>query len=369
MAKPTQRKAPVPQRASLRERAADVEASAARVLKRASKTHVTAAPTDPASAAELRDRWRAAVDAVSQRGLTDEVAERLGSNASAAEQAIIDAPVHSIGDLAYKVEVLRTSFEVNSLDSGLPYATVRAICDGIDALAATEPAEQVDPILTAIAAHRTAFTAANSQPTEELSALTCQHADQAYKALAAITPTTTAGLCVLAAHLRQYLHDSGIKIGNTFQEEALTILLDTADRFAKWQDGPVALEAEGENAWAMAHAYAVDLSKLDIQALSNLWDAYTSVRDQWQAVSELAYCINHRQAGSHRHTPAGALADAEGERTAFIRDRIADEIRLRKPQADWERDIALSLRIKDELLCEGAIRNRDLLLEAVKAWG
>lgn len=47
-----------------------------------------------------------------------------------------------------------------------------------------------------------------------------------------------------------------------------------------------------------------------------------------------------------------------------IRDRIADEMRLRKPQADEQRDTALSLRIKDELLCEGVIRDPNLLLEA-----
>ncbi|WP_267428414.1 hypothetical protein [Methylobacterium sp. GC_Met_2] len=369
MAKPTQRKVQSPQRASLRERAADVEASAARVLKRSTKGQEASPPTASARAAELRDNWLAAVEAVNQRGLTDETADRLGTIASAAEQAVIDAPARSIGDLACKVEVLRTSFEVNSLDSGLPYAAVRAICDGIDALAAAEASEQADPILPAIAAHRTAFTAANSQLTDELSELACQHADQAYGALAATTPTTTAGLCALAAHLRDFLRDSRINIGNTFQEEALTILLDTADRFARQQGSPVALKAGGETGWAMTQAYAVDLSKLDILALSNLWDAYTSVRDQWQAISEFAYCIDHCEAGSRRHTPAGALADAEGERTAFIRDRIADEMRLRKPRVDWERDTALSLRIKDELLCEGAIRNRDLLMEAVKAWG
>ena len=369
MAKPTQRKMQPTQRASLRERAADVEASAARVLKRASKAQEPKAPTASARAAELRDHWRAAVEAVNQRGLTDEVAERLGTIASVAEQAVINAPVHSIGDLACKVEVLRTSFEVNSLDSGLAYAAVRAICDGIDALVAAEASKQSDPILPAIAAHRTAYTAANSQLTDKLSQLALQHADQAYGALAATTPATTAGLCALAAHLREFLRDSRIKIGNTFQEEALTILLDTADRFARQQGSPVALKAGGAAAWAMTQAYAVDLSDLDILALSNLWDAYTSVRDQWQAVSELAYCIDHRQAGSHRHTPAGTLADAEGERAAFIRDRIANEMRLRNPQADWERDAALSLCIKDELLCEGAIRNRDLLLKAVKAWG
>ncbi|GJE49984.1 hypothetical protein GOFOIKOB_3025 [Methylobacterium tardum] len=369
MAKSAQRKTPIPQRTSLRDRAADVEASAARVLKRGRAAQAATGSVASRTVAELRDRWCEALVLANQSGLTEEAAERLGVIASAAEQAVIDAPVHSIGDLACKVEVLRTSLEVNSLDSGLPYAAVRAICDGIDVLAASEASEPSDPILPAIAAHRTAFIAANSQPTDELSELACMTADQLYKALAATTPTTAAGLCALAAHLREFLRHSDIQIGNTFQGEALTILLDTADRFAERQGSAHAPEADGENAWAMTQAYAVDLGKLDIQALSNLWDAYTSVRDQWQAVSELAYCIDHRRPNSHTHTPAGCLADAEGTRAAYIRDRIADEMHLRKPQADWERDIALSVRIKDELLCEGVIRNRDLLIEAVKAWG
>lgn len=46
-----------------------------------------------------------------------------------------------------------------------------------------------------------------------------------------------------------------------------------------------------------------------------------------------------------------------------------DEIRCRKPQDDRERNALLSARIKDEIWVEGRILDRDLLLEAVKAWG
>ena len=93
MAKQTQGKVQPTRRASLRERAANVEASAARVLKRTSKAQEAVAPTASARAAELRDHWLAAVEAANQSGLTDEAADRLGTIASAAEQAVINAPV------------------------------------------------------------------------------------------------------------------------------------------------------------------------------------------------------------------------------------------------------------------------------------
>ncbi|MCJ2125846.1 hypothetical protein [Methylobacterium sp. J-077] len=369
MSKSLSRNAPAGPRTSLRERAADVEASAARVLKRASMVKATAEPVAAASISELRDRWRAALEAANRPGLPEAAFRRLSTVVSDAEQAIINAPIRTIHDLACQVEVLRANFDLNSLDEGVPFATVQAVCDGIDSLAATSRSDPVDLIQSAIATHRKAFIAANSQPTEELSELACQTADHLYKALAAITPTTPAGLCALATHLRRFLRDSGIEVGNTFQEEALTILLDAAERFAARQAGSRPAEAQDENDWAMPHAYAVDLSGLRIQELGNLWDVYTSVRDQWQAVSELPFCTDHHRVGVRGHTPAGTLADAEGTRAAFIRDRIADEVRLREPQNEWERSVALSLRIKSEILCEGAIRDRDLFMEAVKAWG
>jgi len=63
------------------------------------------------------------------------------------------------------------------------------------------------------------------------------------------------------------------------------------------------------------------------------------------------------------------LIDQEANRNGMARDRISDELRTRQTRSIEERKTLLSIRIKDELLCEGSITDRDLLLEAVKAWG
>lgn len=50
-------------------------------------------------------------------------------------------------------------------------------------------------------------------------------------------------------------------------------------------------------------------------------------------------------------------------------ERINQEMQLRSSSDDISSDAELSLRIKHELLYEGRITDRDLLLEAVKPWG
>lgn len=120
---------------------------------------------------------------------------------------------------------------------------------------------------------------------------------------------------------------------------------------------------------AKTQADAVELSGLDISQLSNLFDVFEAIHHQWLAVGCQPFAESHDPIVGVRPNAAGDLAEQEASRAALIRDRIADEARLRRPQDDWQRDEALSLRIKDEILCEGAIRDRDLLMEAVKAWG
>jgi hypothetical protein len=120
---------------------------------------------------------------------------------------------------------------------------------------------------------------------------------------------------------------------------------------------------------AKTQADAVELSGLNISQLSNLFDVFEAIHHQWLAVGCQPFAESHAPIVGVRPNAAGNLAEQEASRAALIRDRIADEVRLRKPQDDWQRDEALSLRIKDEILCEGAIRDRDLLMEAVKAWG
>lgn len=120
---------------------------------------------------------------------------------------------------------------------------------------------------------------------------------------------------------------------------------------------------------AQVQARAVDLSGLGITQLSNLFDVFEAVHHQWLAVGCQPFAEHHDPVKGVAPNAAGKLAEQEATRAALIRDRIADEVRLRQPQDDWQRDESLSLRIKDELLCEGGIRNRALLMEAVKAWG
>ncbi|MHC2104082.1 hypothetical protein [Methylobacterium sp. CM6246] len=120
---------------------------------------------------------------------------------------------------------------------------------------------------------------------------------------------------------------------------------------------------------AKMQADAVELSGLNISQLSNLFDVFEAIHHQWLAVGCQPFAKSHDPIVGVRPNAAGDLAEQEASRAALIRDRIADEARLRRPQDDWQRDEALSLRIKDEILCEGAIRDRDLLMKAVKAWG
>lgn len=110
---------------------------------------------------------------------------------------------------------------------------------------------------------------------------------------------------------------------------------------------------------------AIDLTQIDINALAHLFDIYESVSMQWSAVSCQPVC---KHGGAEDHS-ALALALNEANRAGMARDRIYEEVRRRSSSDRWERDTILSLRIKDELLVGGRILDRDLLMEAVKAWG
>lgn len=324
------------------------------------------APHELSSMQALRSRWRFALEAVNRGGRTDVEARRLGSQAAAAEQAVIAAPVRSIADLACKVEVLRAHFEGGSLDVGAPFAAVRAICDGIEELAGSAvpgagPASselastaEPDPILAAIEAHRAAFAEANVQPTERLAEAAYHRWQRSYDGLKATTPTTAAGVCALAEHLRQFLKDGGNEIDNTFEGEAFTTLLNAIRRFRMAGAGVFA-----------AHPEPHDLSGIDSGALAHLFDVYESVSSQWCAVS----CQPCIEGGGIEKGSALAMALNEADRAGVARDRIADELRRRTPQDARERDALLSVRIKEELLCEGRIMDRELLMDAVKAWG
>lgn len=354
---------PDPAKRSLKDRASKAETSAARVFGRA-KPDADLATIEP-SVFALRDQWRAACATVNAGGHSDAEVDRLTVLATAAEEALIAAPVQTAAELACKVEALRQHISVDSLDAGLPHDSVLAICRGVELLACTAKTSQhstvqagprgTDPILQAIDDHRAAFDAANSTVgmTDEAAEEAFWRWQRIYKALQAVTPTTPQGVCALAAHLRQFLKDGQNEIGTTFVDEAFTTLLNAIDRFS----------ATGEPS---NHRLAMfDLTGLDTRALDRMFDAYAAVSKSWNALG----CLPFIRAGGSGIGSVWEYIDREAVRCALERDRISAELRSRQPQNDEERDMLLSARIKDELMCEGQIIDRDLLLEAVKAWG
>lgn len=265
------------------------------------------------------------------------------------------------------MEALRQHISVDSLDTGLPHNLVFAICRGVELLAyatkasrhpSAAPAETpaADPILQAIDDHRAAFDAANS--TDELTDEAAEEAfwrwQRIYKDLQRLTPTIPEGICALAAHLRQFLKDGQNEIGNTFVDEAFTTLLNAIDRYS-------AVDASRSATLLDTH----DFGSIDSEALAHLCDVFEAIGSQWDAVS----CQPVIEGARDGYGSAASLAHAESKRAERVRFRVVDEIRRRQPRDDGERDTLLSVRIRDELLREGSITDRDLLLEAVKAWG
>jgi hypothetical protein len=210
----------------------------------------------------LHLRWREAAEAANapkQPRISDREFRLLCDAATKAEEALLAAPVTTLGDLACKVAVLRSNIGMSSLDAGLAHDAVLAVCVGVEALI-------------------------------------------------------------------------GQQVGRG--------PLNTAPSLDNFQG-------------------------IDSNALAHLFDIYEAVNAQWLAVSCQPVCAR----GGNGRGSAHELTEWEAGRAGQVRDRIAEELRKRVPQNSSERDTILSLRIKDEILCEGRILDRELLLEAVKAWG
>lgn len=267
MASPKPKPASRSDEPSLRERAATLGATAARLRRSAAKEPMHTVSSDSATeelsrTQMLHQRWRVATEAANAHGQgwkQDPERRHHCEAATEAEEALLSAPVTNLRDLAFKTEVLRTNLGVSSLDSGLAHQAVLAVCDGVEGLADSPGVE-------------------------------------------------------------------------------------------------VAREASRQTS---------DLEAIDSTALAYLFDLFEMMHVQWLAVScQPIFVRSGNQTGSSH-----SLVDIEASRAAITRDRIADEIRKRTPRDSTERDALLSLRIKDEILCEGRILDRDLLLDAVKAWG
>ncbi|MCJ2131557.1 hypothetical protein MKK51_22345 [Methylobacterium sp. E-045] len=182
----------------------------------------------------------------------------------------------------------------------------------------------------------------------------CEAATEAEEALLSAPVTNLRDLALKTEVLRTNIGVSSLDSGLAHQ--AVLAVCEGIEGLVASQGGEVAFRASRQ---------ASDLTNIDSNALAYLFDLFEMMHSQWLAVScQPIFVRSGNQAGF-----PPSLVDIEASRVANARDRIADEIRKRTPRDPSERDTLLSIRIKDEILCEGRILDRDLLLDAVKAWG
>ncbi len=234
-----------------------------------------------------------------------------------------------------------------------------------------------DPILAAIAASQAATAAIDAiVPGTEVTAeqrkredALCAAEMQAQAAVWQTVPTTAAGRMALVDFARSMVarrtnsegdvDDSGYLLGRVLDAFSAMVAADrgnTAQPIAEPSPAPVALDY-GER--AKLSAEQIELSGLDVLSLAHLFEAFQAARFSWEGV--VAHpCCDRGQLGD--------LLDFESERAAFALARIAEEIASRTPSTDEQRDEILMSRAYYEMMCNGRIRDNALLADITRAW-
>ncbi|MCJ2054752.1 hypothetical protein [Methylobacterium sp. J-070] len=180
----------------------------------------------------------------------------------------------------------------------------------------------------------------------------------------------------------QYERDSHLGEDEDLTEQAARALIEACCALVgvDWKGQPVGADEapaapsqskyEADCAWAKAQAAAVDLSGLTLLQLHNLFGCYAAAADTWLTSSDEPWLQQDPDSPWRDPNAAGRLVDREQNRAAWIRERVVDELRSRKPATDAERDYRLQTLIRNEIMCEGNLRHApDLRAEIANAWG
>ncbi|BCM88127.1 hypothetical protein [Methylobacterium indicum] len=390
------RRNPDAPRLSLRERAAALKASAAKVMRRtppaAARPPLAGAGKPSAALAALLAAHEMAYGYAlyaEAYGLPD-LAERRQAEEEAF-RALLHSPLHSDADrAAYAAAVIsrqgRCHGEDTAAERDHPMAVAfRNITFGEHA---REPEEMrhlgrevaPDPILAAIAASKAASDALDAFGDRTFGVpLTEEHREQEVALTAAegktraavwqTVPTTPAGRTALVDFARSMVarfansegdtDDAGHLLGRILDAFSAMVAADwgnTAPPIGEPAPAPAAIDY-GER--AKLSAEQIELSGLDVLSLAHLFEAFQAVRFSWEGVVARSYCDRGQ---------LGDLPEFESERAAFALARIADEIASRTPSTDEQRDEILMSRTSYEMMCNGRIHDNTLLADITRAW-
>ncbi|MBK3400053.1 hypothetical protein [Methylobacterium ajmalii] len=126
--------------------------------------------------------------------------------------------------------------------------------------------------------------------------------------------------------------------------------------------------AKREGSLARFSAAQIDLSRLDVFQLSSLFEAYQAARFSWEGVTARPYSFEKEPGEAKSLTEFGEVAEFEQDRASWIMHRLEREIASRKPEDEEQRDEILMVRTQQEFRCNMRIHDNALLLDISRAW-
>lgn len=372
---------------SLKDRAAALKASAARVMRRRTPAAapVLVAPSAPLAGADPRLTAMVAELLEARRKLNDPSipdgpgADALGERETALSMAVYRFPARSIHDMAAKLPFFREEAEDAGrawdvrrgevFENSLPGAAWAGLLRDIEHLADVVPAAEIapDPILAAIEASKAAQAARDAWSQRfnggaKLSAADFAEEDKlngsqshAHDAVMATVPTTAAGRLALLEYLRWQMGLYGMADGSPPDAHS-----------AFWPDAYKALKAalafDGRPT-GKPSGVRLDLSGCSVPDLARLYETLSA---RWH-IATVTMGAPFVWNGDY-YTAVGQILDDECDRLARILEDIAREIAGRKASAK-DQDDQLSVQVRQEFECNGGIYDPALLARINAAWG
>ncbi|GEL44576.1 hypothetical protein MEX01_51670 [Methylorubrum extorquens] len=394
---------------TLKERAATLKATAARVLRRRAIPGPVAAQApatgpDPKLIAMVEE-WEAIGRASNDHSIPDSPEfDALLERHTELQRAICLFPSRSVLDMQAKVPVFRDEAHhaIGSLEDGkepgfsMPGAAWLGIFRDIEHLAGTPAADaatavaarhELDSIFAAISASRAAQAAmerwavkTNAAPkrtkpdfAEEDRLNAAQY--EAHDEVIATVPTTAAGRLALLEYLRWQMRLHGMTNGEPPEAsspfwrdayKALRAALAADMQEPEQADSPAERNLSKE---AFDYAYGLDLSSVSFKNLLRLYEVFHASNEFLSPVEGEPMFDTGAARPCSDPTAGGEIIAAEINRMGCLRDAMADELRRRKPRTERERNGRLEVLVVHEIRCEMKIRDKDLLAEINAAWG
>lgn len=313
-------------RPSLRERAASLKASAARVIRRKPVDEAPAPYSVAPSLSALVGEWTAMLARENAGGAVGRDAEKRADQRIALHRAILAHPVTSLADFAAKAPAFRDQLEDAAPPHGHPqcldFLSWQCVLRDLGTLTARRSAPVVDPIFAAISETRHLTNARTRagllpQPAGSIDPLPEQEAaTEAFFAhvdgvLLKTVPTTAAGCAALARYAVEFLADEGFVLDEQGSEHVRILELIASSPLL---DGAPP---------------APDFSGYAVNDLRRTYDAFRLATD---VMGLTGWTISSEGAGNH-------LLNDELDRLSHFQSYIADELKRRTPT---DRDEAIA---------------------------